>query len=63
MIDEDFMAGFGISLLLVALLAIFYGVGGVISETDITRSCKLTGTFVVQGTVYNCEVKNDNPKT
>jgi hypothetical protein len=59
MIDEDFMAGFGISLLLVATLWISYGIGGYNERHSITRSCELTGTFVVQGKAYNCEVKDD----
>jgi hypothetical protein len=59
MIDEDFIAGFGLSLILVATLWISYGIGGYNESLGITRSCELTGTFVVEGTVYNCEVKND----
>tara|TARA_R110000851_G_scaffold191335_1_gene341941 strand:- start:443 stop:622 length:180 start_codon:yes stop_codon:yes gene_type:complete len=59
MIDEDFIAGFGMSILFVAVLAISYVVGVSFEARDITRSCKFTGTFVVQGVVYNCEVKSD----
>jgi hypothetical protein len=59
MIDEDFIAGFGMSLILVATLWISYGIGGYNERLGITRSCELTGTFVVEGTVYDCEVKDD----
>tara|TARA_R110000787_G_C13304740_1_gene434880 strand:+ start:601 stop:780 length:180 start_codon:yes stop_codon:yes gene_type:complete len=59
MIDEEFMAGFGLSLLLIAALWVSYGIGGYNEGSGITRSCELTGTFVVQGKAYNCEVKND----
>jgi hypothetical protein len=56
MIDEDFMGGFGACIILVVLFVICYGAGGKIAESDITKSCKLTATFVVNDTVYNCEV-------
>jgi hypothetical protein len=59
MIDEDFIAGFGLSLIFVAVLWFSYGIGGYNESLGITRSCELTGTFVVEGTVYNCEVRND----
>tara|TARA_R110000851_G_scaffold269720_1_gene422348 strand:+ start:21 stop:227 length:207 start_codon:yes stop_codon:yes gene_type:complete len=53
------IAGFGFGLIFVAVLSFSYAAGASFESKDITRSCELTGTFVVSGTAYNCEVKND----
>jgi hypothetical protein len=59
MMIEDGTAGFGLGLIFVAALSLSYAVGASVESKDITRSCELTGTFVVSGTAYNCEVNND----
>jgi hypothetical protein len=56
MIHEDFVGGFGACVILVVLFAFCYATGGRMAKSDIAKSCELTATFVVNGTVYNCEV-------
>jgi hypothetical protein len=54
----DVGVGFLLGILLVFVLSLSYSVGASGVEIDIEKSCKLTGTFVVKGTVYTCEEKH-----
>ena len=55
----DFLVGAGYLFLLIITCVFIVTISVSVSKRKITTACELSGTFVVQGVVYNCEVKND----